>query len=153
MNIIWQYLDKRGAAINALKDYKSMEYIIEHTDEEIANIHDDLTTIGNPAFSDMPSCTHNPQSGEIRMAVAIDEIDVLRKRYRQAKEYMEWFQPAWKTLNSEERFVLEQFYWKEETKQIDAVYNICDQLHVERSTAYNKKNRAVQHLALLLYGK
>jgi hypothetical protein len=153
MNIIWQYLDKRGAAINALKDYKSMEYIIEHTDEEIANIHDDLTTIGSPAFSDMPSCTHNPQSGEIRMAVAIDEIDVLRKRYRQAKEYMEWFQPAWKTLNSEERFVLEQFYLEEETKQIDAVYNICDQLHVERSTAYNKKNRAVQHLALLLYGK
>jgi hypothetical protein len=153
MNIIWQYLDKRGAAINALKDYKSMEYIIEHTDEEIANIHDDLTTIGSPAFSDMPSCTHNPQSGEIRMAVAIDEIDVLRERYRQAKEYMEWFQPAWKTLNSEERFVLEQFYWEEGTKQIDAVYNICDQLHVERSTAYNKKNCAVQHLALLLYGK
>jgi hypothetical protein len=153
MNIIWQYLDKRGAAINALKDYKSMEYIIKHTDEEIANIHDDLTTIGSPAFSDMPSGTHNPQSGEIRMAVAIDEIDVLRERYRQAKEYMEWFQPAWKTLNSEERFVLEQFYWEEETKQIDAVYNICDQLHVERSTAYNKKNRAVQHLALLLYGK
>ena len=35
MNIIWHYLDKRGAAINALKDYSSMQYIIDHTDESI----------------------------------------------------------------------------------------------------------------------
>ena len=36
MSIIWQYLDKRGAAIKALKDYNSMRYIINHTSEEIA---------------------------------------------------------------------------------------------------------------------
>lgn len=82
MNIIWQYLDKRGAAINALKDYSSMAYIIDHTDEEIANIHDDMTSIGSPAFSDMPSNISNPQSGEIRLTAAIDEIDVLHERYR-----------------------------------------------------------------------
>ena len=29
MNIIWHYLDKCGAAINALKDYGSMQYIID----------------------------------------------------------------------------------------------------------------------------
>ena len=40
MNIIWHYLDKRGAAINALKDYGSMQYIIDHTDEEIDTVHD-----------------------------------------------------------------------------------------------------------------
>ncbi len=31
MNIIWQYLDKRNAAVNALKDYNSMQFIINHT--------------------------------------------------------------------------------------------------------------------------
>ena len=151
MNIIWQYLDKRSAAINALKDYSSMAYIIEHTDEEIANIHDDITSIGSPAFSDTPSNVSNPKSGEIRLTAAIDKIDVLRERYRQAKEYMEWFQPAWDALSEDERYVLEQFYWKEE-KQINAVYNICDSFHIERSTAYNKKNLAVKHLSILLYG-
>ena len=30
MNIIWQYLDKRSAAVNALKDYSSMAYILAH---------------------------------------------------------------------------------------------------------------------------
>ena len=145
MNIIWQYLDKRGAAINALKDYKSMAYIIDHTDEEIANIHDDMTGIGSPTFSDTPSNVSNPKSGEIRLTAS---IDVLRERYRQAKEYMEWFQPAWDALSEDERYVLEQFYWHETD-----VYEICDYFGVERSSAYNKKNRAVQHLTLLLYGK
>ena len=153
MNIIWQYLDKRSAAVNALKDYSSMTYILAHTDEEIAQVHEDTTTLGSPAFTDMPGGSPNPQSGEMRIITAIDELDVLRERYRQAKEYMEWFQPAWDSLSEDERYVLEQFYGGEEEKQIDAVYNICEHLHIERSTAYNKKNRAVQHLALLLYGK
>lgn len=152
MNIIWQYLDKRGAAINALKDYNSMAYIIDHTDEEIANIHDDMTSIGSPAFSDMPSNISNPQSGEIRLTAAIDEIDVLRERYRQAKEYMEWFQPAWDTLSEDERFVLERFYW-EDDERYDALSEICDRFSIERTSAYKKKNRAVAKLALLLFGK
>ena len=54
MNIIWQYLDKRSAAVNALKDYSSMAYILAHTDEEIAQVHEDTTTLGSPAFTDMP---------------------------------------------------------------------------------------------------
>ena len=89
MNIIWQYLDKRSAAVNALKDYSSMAYILANTDEEIAQVHEDTTTLGSPAFTDMPGGSPNPQSGEMRIITAIDEIDVLRERYRQAKEYME----------------------------------------------------------------
>ena len=108
MNIIWQYLDKRSAAVNALKDYSSMAYILAHTDEEIAQVHEDTTTLGSPAFTDMPGGSPNPQSGEMRIIAAIDEIDVLRERYRQAKEYMEWFQPAWDSLSEDERYVLEQ---------------------------------------------
>ena len=88
MNIIWQYLDKRSAAVNALKDYSSMAYILAHTDEEITQVHEDTTTLGSPAFTDMPGGSPNPQSGEMRIITAIDEIDVLRERYRQAKEYI-----------------------------------------------------------------
>ena len=84
MNIIWQYLDKRSAAVNALKDYSSMAYILAHTDEEIAQVHEDTTTLGSPTFTDMPGGSPNPQSGEMRIITAIDEIDVLRERYRQA---------------------------------------------------------------------
>ena len=153
MNIIWHYLDKRSAAINALKDYTSMQYILEHTDEEIRIVRDRILSVGSPALSDLPKGPHNPQSGESHMVAAIDEIDVLKERYRQAVEYMDWFKPAWLALSEDERYILQVFYRNEEERQTDAVYDICDHFGIERSSAYNKKNRAVQHLALLLYGK
>lgn len=152
MNIVWQYLDKRAAAINALKDYSSMKYIIEHTDEDIAILNEEMSSPASSVINDMPS-THDPKAGEKRLIACINEIDVLKERYRQALEYMDWFQPAWDALTEDEQYVLKEFYLDDEQKQIDAVYNICDHFNIERSSAYNKKNRALQHLALLLYGK
>ena len=152
MNIVWQYLDKRAAAINALKDYSSMKYIIEHTDEDIATLNEEMSSPASPVINGMPS-THDPKAGEKRLIACINEIDVLKERYRQALEYMDWFQPAWDALTEDEQYVLKEFYLGDEQKQIDAVYNICDHFNIERSSAYNKKNRALQHLALLLYGK
>ena len=35
MSILWKYLDKTNAAIEALKDYGSMQFIIESTDTRI----------------------------------------------------------------------------------------------------------------------
>ena len=148
MNIIWQYLDKRAAAVNALKDYSSMRYIIDHTDEEIAIIHDKMTAVGSPALSNIPKGPHDPRANDNRVVAAIDEIDVHRERY-----YMDWFNPAWLALSEDERYVLHTFYCGEDSRQTNAVYDICDHFSIERSSAYNKKNRAVQHLAMLLYGK
>jgi hypothetical protein len=152
MNIVWHYLDKKAAAINALKDYSSMQYIIEHTDEDIATIHEKMSSPASPIINGMPSA-HEPKAGEKKLIACIDEINVLKERYRQALEYMEWFKPAWDALSEDERFVLREFYLDDKQKQIDAVYNICDHFNIERSSAYNKKNRALGHLALLLYGK
>ena len=151
MSVIWKYLDKRSAAVDALKDYDSMAFIIANTSNEIKNTRDDMDSIRSPQFDGMPR-THNPQAGEERILKNIEEIDILQERYRQAVEYMEWFKPAWEELSSEERYVLETFY-RDEGGQTGAVYEICSQLNVERSTAYNRKNRALAKLAVLLYGK
>ncbi len=34
-----------------------------------------------------------------------------------------------------------------------AIYDICDHFGIERSSAYNRKNRALSHLVTLLFGK
>ena len=153
MNIIWHYLDKRTAAVNALKDFGSMQYIINHTESEIDTVHDRISAVCSPALSHMPKGSRNPHANEDRIIAGIDEIDVLKERYRQAVEYMDWFQPAWMALSEDERYVLQTFYWNEDECQTDAVYDVCEHFNIERSSAYNKKNRAIQHLALLLYGK
>lgn len=151
MSIVWKYLDKRSAAVDALKDYGSMKFIIDHTDEEIKASYQKMGGVSSPQYDGMPH-SHNPQAGEEKIIKGIEEIDLLRERYRQAAEYMEWFVPAWNELTEDERYVLETFY-SDADSQTNAVYDICDHFGIERSSAYNRKNRALGKLVTLLYGK
>ena len=63
---------------------------------------------------------------------------------------------AWvgrQTLSEQERFVLSRFYMDDESKQVDSVGEICERFHIERTSAYKRKDRALSRLTLLLYGK
>lgn len=152
MSIIWKYLDKRSAAVDALKDYGSMKFIIGHTDEEIKSAYEKMGGVGSPQHDGMPR-SHNPQASEDRIVKGIEEIDVLKERYRQALEYMAWFLPAWEELTEDERYVLQTFYGEDNQYGASAIYDICDRFGIERSSAYNRKNRALSHLVTLLFGK
>ena len=152
MSIIWKYLDKRSAAVDALKDYSSMKFIIGHTDEEIKSAYEKMGGVSSPQLDGMPR-SHNPQASEDRIVKGIEEIDVLKERYRQALEYMAWFLPAWEELTEDERCVLQTFYGEDNQYGASAIYDICDHFGVERSSAYNRKNRALSHLVTLLFGK
>ncbi len=76
-----------------------------------------------------------------------------KQRYKQALDFMEWFQPAWNALTEDEREVISLFFLTEQTNKTDAVYSVCDRFFIERSAAYKKKERAIYHLTVLLYGK
>lgn len=152
MTIAWIYLDKKTAAIDALKDYASMEYIIQNHPDEVEDVRDRMTAPPSSVPTGMQR-QKDPHVTETRLAASLDEIDVLKERYRRALEYMEWFRPAWDALTEDEQYVLSEFYQSDDYKQIDAVGNICDRFHIERSSAYKKKNRALEHFSLLLYGK
>ena len=152
MSIIWKYLDKRSAAVDALKDFSSMRFIIEHTDDEIKTAYEKMCGVKSPQFDGMPR-SHDPQAGEERMIKGIEEIDVLKERYRQAAEYMAWFLPAWEELSEDERYVLDTFYGDTNEYGSSVIYQIADHFRIEQSSAYNKKNRALHHLTTLLFGK
>ena len=149
MNIGWYFLDKRKATIDAIKAYTSMEYIIRNTDEDIRNHQEKMESFGGPKIDDMPH-VRNPQATEDRIISCIDEIDTLRERFRQANEYMNWFEPAWEQLSEDEKYILGTAYMGEEEGSIS---QIEDYFGVSRSGAYNRKNRALNHLVMLLYGK
>lgn len=152
MSIVWKYLDKRSAAVDALKDYSSMKFIIDHTDDEIKAAYQKMGGVSSPQYDGMPH-SHNPQAGEDRIMKGIEEIDVLRERYRQAAEYMEWFVPAWNELTEDERYVLKTFYGESNAYGSSAADEIADYFQIERASAYRRKNRALERLTILLYGK
>ena len=109
MSIMWKYLDKRSATIAAIKDYDAMQFILSSTGDEIKRTYEKMTGIGSPNYDGMPKAC-NPQAAEDRIIKNIDEIDIIKERYRQAVEYMDWFKPAWEELTDEERYCLEAFY-------------------------------------------
>ena len=152
MSIMWKYLDKRSATIAAIKDFNSMKFIIKNTGSEITAERDKMVGSSSVKHDGMPHA-HNPGAGEDRIVKAIDEIDILKERYRQAVEYMDWFQPAWDQLTEEEKYVLEVFYGEDNTYGSNAAYYIAEYLHIEQSSAYKRKNRALDRLTVLLFGK
>jgi len=66
---------------------------------------------------------------------------------------MDWFKPAWEQLTDDERYCLETFYGDGNTYGSSAAYYIAEYLHVEQPTAYKRKNRALDRLTVLLFGK
>ncbi len=152
MSIIWKYLDKRSAAVDALKDYKNMKFIIEHTDDEIKAAYEKMGGISSPQPDGMPHA-HNPHAAEDRMIKGIEEIDILRERYRQAVEYMSWFLPAWEELSEDDRYVLDAFYNEDNEYGSGMANDVADYFGIERASAYRRKNRALAKLTTLLFGK
>jgi len=152
MTIAWIYLDKKSAAVEALKDYASMEYIINHHAERLEDVEEDMVSVQSASITEL-SKQRNPHAGETWIAYSLDEIDVLKERYRQALEYMEWFRPAWVQLDEDERFILTEFFLREDISKAEAIGNVGEKLLIERTHVYRRKDKSLNHLALLLYGK
>jgi len=99
MTIAWIYLDKKAAVIDALKDYSSMAYILQNHSDDLEETAGKLTAMRSSAPTGIPR-VKDPRASETRLAATLDEIDVLKERYRRALEYMEWFKPAWDAMSS-----------------------------------------------------
>ena len=152
MNIAWKYLDKRSGAAEAVRDYPIMKRNIENTPEAIKAKYTMPAGVGSPNACGMRHAC-DPKAGEARLFTGIEEIDVLKERYRQALEYMEWYLPAWRSLSPDEQYVLSTFYRQEGYEYSDdRIYEICRRYNIERTSAYNKKNKALVHLAVMLFG-
>ena len=152
MNIAWVYLDKRAAAIKAVKDYRSMDHIIQShmtaTEEERAKMYPG----GSSVVSLGPRSTGTLSPDQERIAEAIDAISAIDERHRCAAEFMSWFLPAWSGLDDAERFILSEFYQNGNISREILISNIGCELFLERAQIYRYKDKALDHLALMLYG-
>jgi len=153
MTIAWAYLDKKAATVSALKDYHSMEFIIGAYEKNVESANDRLFSCGSPVFSVGKTSGGSFDGQEMRVCEAIDELDILKARYKRALEYMDWFKPAWDELGEDEQIILTEFYQTWNKSRNSVISNISKRLFIERSTIYSRKDKAVEKLMLLLYGK
>lgn len=150
--IAWKYLNKPSATVAALQDYATMRDIINITPQETKELYDRMISTGGRQLTGLPT-SWNPQANENRLVKCLDTLDVIQERYRQAVEYMAWFVPAWKELTEDERYVLEAFYGEDNQYGSNAADDVADYFQIERASAYRRKNRALERLTILLFGK
>ena len=150
--IAWKYLNKPSATVAALQDYATMRDIINITPQETKELYDRMISTGGRQLTGLPT-SWNPQANENRLVKCLDTLDVIQERYRQAVEYMAWFVPAWEELTEDERYVLEAFYSEDNQYGSNAADDVADYFQIERASAYRRKNRALERLTILLFGK
>ena len=152
MHVMTKYLDTRKAAICALEDYPLMEQAAgQDTSAEADQLRADLTSPSSVKLTGLPHA-RDPHAGEHRIAATLDKINLLDARKKEAREYLDWFLPAWAALTEEDRFVLENFFLGVGGQE-DRVSLIGDHFYIERDSVYRKKNRALDRLAVALYGR
>lgn len=150
MEIIRRYFDKRNATINAIKDYPTMKWIIENTKEDVLNAMEDMTSPKGVSYDSIGG-VNNPKSGEERIVKIIDKVTLYEDRFNSAKKYMDWFEPAWNNLTEDDRFVLTEFYPRD-VRTDSVIETLSEKYHIEKTSVYKKKNRAVDNLKLMLFG-
>ena len=152
MPIAWIYLDKKSATVDAMRDFNDMQFIIDDTPVDISDVRSQMITAKLPAPLDIPKGTPDPHAGEARLAASLDEIDILKERYRRALEYMEWFRPAWEVLTDDERMILKEFYMCSSMRS-GASGRLEARLGYGRAQIDRYRSKALSRLAVLLFGK
>ena len=132
--------------IQAITQYRSMRWIVEHTEQNIQELQEMLTAPRAPSFEESRSA-HNPLSGEDRMISVIDRMDEIKLRYQNAKAFIHWFEPAWNQLSEEDQKLLESTYM--DKVPVRALKKIC---RLSQYGYYTRRDHALAALTLLLYG-
>ena len=149
--IAMSYVDKRYAARGALRDYQTMLRVMEITPGEVVAAYGDMAAPRTPVLEHGPTA-HDPLTGELKLAAAIDDMDIMRERYQAAVEYMAWFEPAWKSLSEQERIILREFYMSGSLRS-GATARLHEQLGLSLKHVDRLRGRALSRLSILLYGQ
>ena len=161
MGIAEIYLDKRGAAKRAVADLDNMKFILEQTDDRIKELSEQMDA-GDQGrrnagpIKDLPDRMDDDDHDRHYGYWADDGIiygqpqkDItLAMRYRHAREYMEWFGPAWEKMSEAEQYLLHASIVEEAS-----CGEICDHLGIKEDAYYQRRKRAIEKLARLLYGQ
>lgn len=153
MTVQWMYLDKRAASVSAIRDLPSMRHIMANYQDDIDESKSHLTAVHGVMPSGMRGGGINPHANESQMASTLDLIDVVETRHDLACEYMAWFLPAWDALSDTERYLLSSFYHPIEKSIAEMIKEVCEALGYERSSIYRMRDKALDHITLLLYGR
>lgn len=141
-------MDWKKEAIEKLKNYEAKKHCISSIPEEIRQMKEQYAAIRS-ATADGSPVRGGGSGREDMMLNNIVMREELTNAYRQAMRWVKQVDAALAILTPEERLILERFYICSEKGNVD---RLCEELGLEKTAVYNRKDSALRRFTLCLYG-
>ncbi len=138
---------KREAA-DKLKNYEAHKQALECLPKEIKRLESAYIGIRS-ATTDGTPVSGGGNTREDSMLSNIVHRDELKRRLKEARLWVAQVDKALAVLDDEERLVLDLFYIH---RAKGSVGELCERLHMEKSAVYDRRDKALRHFTLALYG-
>lgn len=141
-------MDWKREAMEKLKRYNAMKQSLHSIPEEITRLESEMQSIRS-ATSDGTPVTGGGSGREDRYLSNIVHREELSRSLEQAKVWGSLVDSALAILNSEELLILDRFYISPARGNVD---RLCMELGIEKSQVYARKDSALHHFTISLYG-
>lgn len=141
-------MDWKREAADKLRCYEAKKTSIDRAVEEIHRLEDDMTRIRS-ATTDSTPVSGGTSTREDVMVNNIAHREELKLAIREARRWVKIVDSGLAILDEQERLVLDRFYI---SRCKDNVERLCGELGVEKSTIYRRRDSALRHFTLALYG-
>lgn len=132
-----------------LREYTARKAAIVSLPLEIKRLEADCGRIRSASADGTP--VHG--GGSTREDMLLSNIclrEELTKQLADTQTWLEIVDRALAALTDDERLVLDRFYINPHKGSVD---RLCDELSLERAGVYKRKDKALRHFTVVLYGK
>ena len=141
-------MNLRAQVVERLCNYELMDVAVKNLQEQIRWLK--LNQEGIHAVrTDRVAVRNQPGRGEERLLENIEQRQKLEIALENTKRWLQITDRALKALGGEEQMILQKLYIH---KSSGALSELCQTLGIEKSSIYRKRDKALEKLALALYG-
>lgn len=141
-------MDWKREAEEKLRQYEARKSSLARTAAEIQRLEADLTRIRS-ASTDGTPVAGGTNTREDMLVGNIASREELARARRDTFRWLAVMDSAMAELSEEERLILDRFYIHRAKGHVD---RLCEEMHLERTQVYARKDAALHRFTLLLYG-
>ena len=140
----WKY-----EAIEKLKEYSAKKQSLKSIPEEMARLESAMQSIRS-ATADGTPVSGGGSGREDMMLSNIVHREELARSLEQARKWVSLVDSGLESLSVDEKKILSRFYISPARGNVDA---LCEELGVEKAQVYRRRDSALRHFTLCLYGQ
>jgi len=135
-------MDWKAEAIDKLQGYEAQQRAVD-------GITGELERLGAAKLDGMPRSGSSASNREEAMVDNITHRDNLKRKLKEARLWVEIVDGGLSVLDDDGRLVLELLFVRPAKGNIE---RLCEQLCVEKSTVYHRRDEALRRFTIALYG-